>query len=101
VFGQLITNYSRTHRLLDWDGDGLDEFVIAHDRGLYDHTGKRVGTFGVPAGDPVLHIGDMDGDGRNDVILNTGDAIYIFRNEEGEKSPAPIPLGTGTNVTLY
>jgi len=101
TLGQLITNSSRQHRLIDWNGDGLDEFVVAHDRGLYDHTGKRITTFELPAGDSIVHTGDMDGDGQNDIIFNTGDAICIFRNEKCPKSPTPIPLGTGTNVTLY
>jgi hypothetical protein len=101
VLGQLVTNYSRQHRLIEWDGDDFDEFVVARDRGLYNHTGKRLATFGVPGVGTILHLGDMDGDGRNDVIFNTDDTIYIFRNERGKKPSAPIPLGTGTNVTLY
>jgi hypothetical protein len=101
VLGQLVTNYSRQHRLIEWDGDDFDEFVVARDRGLYNHTGNRVATFGLPGVGTILHLGDMDGDGRNDVIFNTDDTIYIFRNERGKKPSAPIPLGTGTNVTLY
>ena len=101
VFGQLVTNYSRQRRLIEWDGDDSDEFLIARDHGLYNHTGKRVATFGLPGVGTILHLGDMDGDGRNDVIFNTDDTIYIFRNEHGQKPSAPVPLGTGTNVTLY
>ncbi len=101
ALGQLITNYSRQHRLIDWNGDGLDEFVIAHNRSLYDHTGKRMATFKVPAAASIVHVGDMDGDRRNDLIFTTGDAVYVFRNEKGAQSPAPVPLGTGSNVTLY
>ena len=101
VFGQLVTNYSRQHRLVDWDGDGLDEFVVGGDHSLYNHAGKRVATFDVPDGSPIPHVGDMDGDGRKDILFNTGNAVYIFRNDKGAKSPTPVPLGTGANVTLY
>jgi len=101
LLGQLITNCSRTHRLVEWNGDGLDEFIIAENHGLYDHTGKRIATFGPPDAGGVVHVGDMDGDGRSDVIFNTGQTIYIFRNENGTKPSAPIPLGTGPNVTFY
>jgi hypothetical protein len=101
VLGQLVTNYSRQHRLVDWEGNGLDAFVIGGDHSLYNHTGKRIAIFDVPGGSPIPHVGDMDGDGRKDALFNTGDAVYIFRNEKGVKSSVPIPLGTGMNVTLY
>jgi len=87
--------------LIEWDGDGLDEFVVADNRGLYDHTGKRVAAFDVPPAGTILHIGDMDGDGRNDVIFNMGDTVYIFHNENGRKLSTPMSPGTGANVTLY
>ncbi len=101
ALGQLITNYSRQHRLVDWDGDGCDEFLVANGRGLYDHTGTRIATFSMPSGDPIPHVGDMDGDGRTDVLFNTGNEVCIFRNDKGMKSSGQIPLGTGSNVTLY
>ncbi len=101
VLGQLVTNYSRQHRLIDWNGDGFDEFLIGSDHSLYNHAGKRVATFDVPDGSLLPHVGDMDGDGRKDVLFNTGDAVYIFRNDKGAKSATPIPIGTGINVTLY
>ncbi len=101
-YGQLITNGSRLHRLIDWDGDGLDEFAIHKDKGLYDHTGKRIATFGVPPEASVIpHLGDMDGDGVVDLLFSTGGTMYIFRNEHGKKLDQPVPAGTGLNVTLY
>lgn len=101
MLGQLITNRSRQHRPIEWDGDGVDEYVVGQNRGLYGPAGMRIGTFDVPGDTTVMHTGDMDGDGRNDVIFNTGDAVYIFRNVNGEKPSTPLPLGTGSNVTLY
>jgi hypothetical protein len=100
--GQVITNYSRQHRLVDWDGDGLDEFVVAQDRGLYDHTGQRIATFDTDkqAGN-ILHTGDMTGDNRPDVLLLAGSGVYIFENKGGKKQEARKAPGTGLNVTLY
>jgi hypothetical protein len=68
---------------------------------LYDHTGRRIATFDIPDAGGAAHLGDMDGDGRNDVIFNAGQTIYIFRNENGTKPSDPVPLGTGPNVTFY
>jgi len=100
--GQIITEYSRQHRLVDWDGDGLDEFAVADAKGLYDHTGKRIATFELPSvSGTIPHVGDLDGDGIPDLIFNSGDAVYIFRNESSKKPARPAPLGTGHNVTLY
>lgn len=101
LLGQLITDSSRQHRLIEWNGDGFDEFIIVANHGLYDHTGRRIATFDIPDAGGAAHLGDMDGDGRNDVIFNAGQTIYIFRNENGTKPSDPVSLGTGPNVTFY
>ena len=108
--GQIVTNYSRHHCLLDVDGDGFDEILVAHDGGLYDHRGRRIATFGTPGlerneGKPSfeksLLAGDMTGDGAPDVLLATPDAVYIYKNDRATKPDRPAPLGTGANFTLY
>jgi len=111
--GQLITNYSRHHHLLDWTGDGLNEIMVAHNGGIYNYKGKRIGVFvtpkptknGPPADESVsersILTGDMTGDGVPDVALATTEAVYIFKNEKGLKPDRPVPLGTGPNFTLY
>lgn len=43
--------------------------------------------------------GDVDGDGVPGLMLTTESAAYIFRNEGGPTSGAP--LGSGTNHTFY
>ncbi len=99
--GQLVTNSSRHHKLIDWDGDGLDEFVVARGRGLYDHTGQRIATLGTASQDgDHVHIGDMTGDGRPDILLTAQGQVYIYKNELGDKQENSTP-GTGLNVTLY
>ncbi|MCP4710480.1 MAG: VCBS repeat-containing protein, partial [Planctomycetes bacterium] len=98
ALGQLITNSSRHHKLIDWDGDGLDEFVVARDHGLYDHTGQRTATLGTESQDgDHVHIGDMTGDGHSDILLTAKGKIYIYKNELGAKEDNSIP-GLGLNV---
>ena len=111
--GQLITDYSRHHHLLDWTGDGLNEIMVAHNGGIYNYKGKCIGVFATPKptknGPPAdesatersILTGDMTGDGVPDVALATTEAVYIFKNKKGLKPDKPVPLGTGLNCTLY
>lgn len=108
--GQIVTNYSRHHCLLDWDGDGLDEIIVAHSGGLYDHKGRRVATFATPGSETdqedlkyetSLLTGDFTGDGVPDLALVTPHKVYVYKNTSGSKPDKPIPLGTEPNSTLY
>ena len=108
--GQIVTDYSRHHCLLDWTGDGVDEILVAHKGGLYNDKGRRIGTFHTPglensAGKPEYEksmlIGDMTGDGIPDVVIATPHAVYIYRNDRGTKPDGPVRLGTEFNFTLY
>jgi hypothetical protein len=111
--GQIVTDYSRHHHLLDWTGDGVNEILVAHNGGIYNHKGDRIGVFTTPRptknGSPAdqsafersILTGDMTGDGIPDVVLATPEAVYIFKNKKGLKPDRPVPLGTGPNFTLY
>ncbi len=108
--GQIVTDYSRHHCLLDWTGDGIDEIMIAHKSGIYNSRGVRIGTFSTPDLDSVdgkrkyeksMLIGDMTGDGTPDVIIATPHTVYIYKNENGRKPDRLVPLGTEFNFTLY
>jgi len=99
--GQIVTDYSRQHRLLDWTGDGIDEILVAYSRGIYNHQGERIATFAMNGPASTLLIGDMTGDGVPDAALVTSQAVCIYRNESGQKPGPPVPLGSGPNVTLY
>ncbi len=110
LLGQIVTDYSRHHCLLDWTGDGVDEILVAHKGGLYDYHGRRIATFGAPgldslAGKPEYErsmlVGDMTGDEVLDVVIATPRAAYIYRNDRGRKRDRPVPLGTEFNFTLY
>jgi hypothetical protein len=108
--GEIVTDYSRHHCLLDWTGDGIEEILVAHKGGLYDYQGRRIGTFNTPGAEmpegtikyeKSMHIGDMTGDGILDVIIATPSTVYIYQNTNGKKSGKPVRLGTEPNLTLY
>jgi len=110
--GQIITDYSRHHHLLDWTGDGVNEILVAHNGCIYNYKGKCIGVFTTPrltesgSADESTYersiiTGDMTGDGIPDVILAAPEAVYIFKNIKGLKPDTPVPLGTGPNFTLY
>jgi hypothetical protein len=110
LLGQVATDYSRHHCLLDWTGDGIDEILVAHKGGLYNDKGRRIGTFHTPGAEASdstaeyeksMLIGDMTGDGIPDVVIATPHAVYIYRNAHGRKPDRPVPLGTEFNFTLY
>ena len=110
VVGSLVTNYSRHHGLLDWTGDGLDEIVVAHTGGIYDHRGRRIAMLATPGAEPAnvkggyeksLPIGEMTGDGIADLMIATPSTVYIYRNTQGRQPAERLPLGTGPNFTLY
>ncbi|UCF17855.1 MAG: hypothetical protein JSW59_10390 [Phycisphaerales bacterium] len=110
LLGQLVTDYSRHHCLLDWTGDGVEEILVAHKGGLYNHQGQRIGTFNtpgleIPQGktryEKSMLVGDMTGEGIPDVIVATPHTVYIYENTSGKKPDKPVPLGTEFNFTLY
>ena len=110
LLGQIVTNYSRHHCLLDWTGDGVDEIPVAHNGGLYNHRGQRIGTFMMPGLEKPLAkkgyeksilLGDMTGDAVPDIIIATPNTAYIYKNTNGKKPDKPVPMGTEFNFSLY
>lgn len=98
--GRITSDYCRDHGLLEWTGDGLQEIVIAHARGVFDRRGVRIATFDTGAPGENLLLGDMTGDGISDVTILTAKpfAVHVFKNERGTEK---APLGCGANFTLY
>lgn len=107
--GRINGDYSRHHALVDWNGDGYDEVVVAHNGAVYGHAGSRIATLELP-GAPAPNAreyetsvvpAEMTGDGRCDLILVTPERAYVFRNESTAEPRAKMPLGSGMNFTLY
>jgi len=110
LLGRLVTDYSRHHCLLDFTGDGIEEIMIAHKGGLYNHQGRRIATLNTPGTEVYegkikyeksMLIGDMTGDGILDVIITTPFNVYIYENTNGRRPDKPVRLGTEPNFTLY
>lgn len=112
LLGQITTDYSRHHHLLDWTGDGTKEILVAYNGAIYDHTGKRIASLVTSPQDSTaataekdteyrsMLTGDIDGDKVEDIILATQHKVYIYKNTKGKPSKS-APLGTGPNFTLY
>jgi len=108
LLGQLITDYSRHHRLLDWTGDGYDEIVVASSRGIYGADGKCMATLATPGlvepsenYEASILKADITGDGVPDLLWVTPNMVYVYKNENGRPPEGGFTLGTGVNVTLY
>ena len=113
LLGEYVCGDSRHHRLIDWNGDGLEEILVGQEQRLLDATGRCVARFGpldafrrttpVPPDEdhePFAMVGDLDGDERPEIILYSSKKILIYRSEKAAKVPG-LKLGTGVNVTLY
>lgn len=105
--GRINTDYTRHHKLVDWDGDGLMEMGSALPSGLFDGHGRPVVTFAIESERRPWQIAavDLTGRGMRDVMLIAGqgatDKVYLFKNPTHATNAAGEPAGTGTNFTLY
>ena len=99
LLGTINTRNSRIHKLVDWNGDGLDEIVLADCAGVFDGHGKQIAR--LEKGGGSLLIGDMTGDGVPDIALANNQRVFIYKNESGVKPATPAPFGSGLNYTLY
>jgi hypothetical protein len=113
--GTYMTNYSRHHRLVDWNGDGFDEIVLSNALTICDGSGNRVVSFDLDgeaedirceqsAGDPgpLVSVVDLTGNGVEDVVLHTDKKIFVFASG---RSPSQTGrkniVSDTTNFTLY
>jgi hypothetical protein len=104
---------SRHHRLIDWNGDGLDEILIGNTLRLFNGKGECLVRFGPEnafegeTGEqkgndsgPLAMVGDLDGDGRPEIILHSLKSILIYKSRLAAKMKQPS-VGTEVNFTLY
>ena len=106
LLGTCWTPYSRFHRVIDWNGDGLDEIVLARTPAVVDGHGKLVAHL-VGVDDRTMRegalvfIGNLTGKGFADVALISGDKVYIFQNPSPGKPANPLPLRSELNFSSY
>lgn len=111
-FGTYLTNYSRHHGIVDWNGDGFYEIALANALSIVDGSGNRLASFSLdqntkdvtkdqPGSDPnpLICVCDVNGDGFDDVVLHTDTKIYVYRNESGQGED--IITTDIVNFTLY
>jgi hypothetical protein len=112
LLGKFMMNYSRHHRLVDWNGDGFYEIVLANALTICDGIGKRVASFDLDgkgedvrteqkAGDPgpLVSVLDVSGNGAGDVVLHTDDRIFVYKNPSEPKQK--VIFSDSKNFTLY
>lgn len=102
LLGQIITDGSRHHVLIDWFGAGVESLVMGTAAAMFDDHGRKVAIFDVSKAGMVSK-GDLTGDGLPDLIFssNPGSEVCIFKNEQGKSPEGHVSLGTGVNYTLY
>jgi hypothetical protein len=95
--------------IADVTGDGLADIVVADGDIFYSHAilfaQSSPGTFAAPvslslganrgSNDVALH--DMDGDGRNDIVLATSDGVAILYDNGAGGFQSPVLLPAGIN----
>ncbi len=105
LLGEYLVDYSRHHRMIDWDGDGANEIVLGNAAALVNARGDRVASFDLGQDWEVIRASPDDfrdwynkpGDAeplvsvlpivnpradkpRCDVLLHTREKIYIYAN---------------------
>jgi len=101
----------------DLDDDGLQDILIVHNKGLHpDRTRwlsifwQRGGGFSTAADQSweidslavALDTGDVEGDGRKEIVFLTGEGVSYYRLEEGRYSDSSSELfATGGLMGLY
>jgi hypothetical protein len=91
----------------DMNGDGKSDAIFAEGgSGVYDIAvalGNGDGTFEtkttttVPALPGLLLIGDFNGDGKPDVVMTSGDSVYLLLNAGNGTLKAPSVVSTEVN----
>jgi hypothetical protein len=102
LLGQFTTPYSRFHSLVDWNGDGLEEIVLADVPLICDGHGQPLARLSVnEAPTQFLRVGDLTGDGRADICIHNQTRLHVFTNPSPTRPATPARPGSGVNATLY
>ena len=110
--GTYITKYSRHHGIVDWNGDGFYDIVLANALAICDGLGNGVASLALdgdaeavtadqPGTDPnpLVSVCDVTGSGVDDVVLHTDTKVFVYLNPSQPKT-GNIVTDT-VNFTLY
>ena len=101
---------------MDWNGDGIDEIVLANALRIVDGSGGTLARLGVPErvrepllgkqADPTneapfLLLGNFAGRGKRDVLVNSHRVLLIYANPSPSRAEDRLPLGSEPSFTLY
>ncbi|MGQ9732999.1 MAG: rhamnogalacturonan lyase family protein [Candidatus Zipacnadales bacterium] len=109
--GAFYVSYPRFHRLIDWDGDGVMEIAIPSDGVICTGEGEVIAkleggpTLGGPGTEsPMAQAADVQGDGRDELILFNAAEIAVFANPAPPRrviAPLPAIQKRYYNATYY
>ncbi len=105
-------DYGRSHRSVDWNGDGFDEIIVANTLTLYNHKGNAIGKFDFPdssgtiqakqintINDINVSIIDFSKRKTGDIMLFSQTDVAIYENPNSEALPRTFL--EGKNYSLY
>lgn len=84
---EIITDYSRFHTTIDWNGTGIDDIIIGESHSVYSGDGIKLLQLEMPFRDEIHETiclkKDIDNDGYSEVLLYYSplDTLYIYKTE--------------------
>jgi hypothetical protein len=109
--GAYYVRYPRFARLVDWEGDGVMSLVFPADHAIYDGRGRCLARLAdAPAfgeddwESPVVRTADVNGDGRDELILYNAFRLAVYENPRRPRrprSPQPVVQERHYNFTYY
>jgi len=84
---EIITDYSRFHTTIDWNGTGIEDIIIGESHSVYRGDGIKMLQLEMPFRDEIHETiclkKDIDNDGYSEVFLYYSplDTLYIYKTE--------------------
>ncbi|MBN2536343.1 MAG: hypothetical protein JXB88_25900 [Spirochaetales bacterium] len=110
VLGRIITDRSRRHTLIDWEGNGLQSMAIGQAQALFGYNWEKKVYYEIPgntfpSNDSICCFNSfITNDDRMDIVflteINNEYNLFIYKNPSVAGS-SEFELGTGYNFSLY
>lgn len=105
LLGEIESDWSRHHSLIQWGEGQLQSIFVAQARGLFDGYGRKLAEFelvDLPKETALTClVSDVDGNGTEDLVVasNPASTVFLFRNPR--KSSGGPPAKLEINHTFY